>query len=70
MADTIEGMDIEIEQKDNKKEFLEKKIGLPDCKGIEEMSKLGLNNKPSKCRGDRILDGLNNSLNNQNYIKI
>ena len=29
-------MDIEIEQKDNKKEFLENKIGLPDSKVIEE----------------------------------
>ena len=42
MGDTIEGMDIEIEQKDNKMEFLEFKKRLPDSKVIEEMKKLGL----------------------------
>ena len=39
MGDFIEDMDIEIEQKD-KIEFLENKIGLPDCKVIEEMKRL------------------------------
>ena len=34
-------MYIEIVQKDNTMEFLENKIGLPDCKVIEEMNKLG-----------------------------
>ena len=34
-------MDIKIEQKDNKIQFLENKIGIPDCKVIEEMNKLG-----------------------------
>ena len=34
-------MDLEIEQKDNKTEFLENKIRSPDCKIIEEMNKLG-----------------------------
>ena len=43
MADTIEDMDIGREQKDNKMEFLENKIRLPDCNVIEEMNKLGLN---------------------------
>ena len=32
MGDTIEDMGIELEQKDNKTEFFENKIGLPDCK--------------------------------------
>ena len=45
MGNTIEDMDIETEQKDNKIEFLEKKIGLPDSKVIEEMKKLRLNKK-------------------------
>ena len=40
-GDTIEDMDIEIEQKVSKIEFLENKIGLPDCKVIEEMNRLG-----------------------------
>ena len=34
MRDTIEDMDIEIEQRDNKLEFLENKIRLPDCKVV------------------------------------
>ena len=40
---TIEDMDMEIEQKDNKTDFLENKIGLADYKVIEEMNWLGLN---------------------------
>ena len=40
MRDTIEYMDIEIEQKDNKIDFLENKVGKPDCKVIEEMNRL------------------------------
>ena len=43
MGGTIEDMDIEIEQKDNKTDFLENKIGLADYKVIEEMNWLGLN---------------------------
>ena len=49
MRDTIEDTDIESEQNDNKTEILENKIGLPDCKVIEEMNKLGLKKiKPKK----------------------
>ena len=40
MGDTIEDMDFEIEQKDNKIDFLQNKITLPDRKVIEEMNKL------------------------------
>ena len=43
MGDTIEDMDIEIEQKDNKLEFLENKTWSPDSKIIEEMNRLGIN---------------------------
>ena len=64
MGDTIEHMDIEIEQKDNKTEFLENKIGLTVCKVFEEMNKLGLNKVSSKRKGNRIKDRLNNSLKN------
>ena len=42
IGDTIEDMDIEIEQKDNKTEILDIKRGLPDSKVIEEKNKLGL----------------------------
>ena len=45
MADTIADMDIEIKQKDNKIEFSEKKIRLPDSIG---MNRLGLNKLSSK----------------------
>ena len=69
MGDTIEDMDIEIEQKDNKVGFSEIKIGLPDCKFIEQINGLGLNKISSKRKGDRIVDRLNNSLNNDKYNK-
>ena len=36
MGDTFEDMDIEIEEKDSKIEFLENKIGLPDCKLLKK----------------------------------
>ena len=38
MVDTSEDLDIEIEQKDNKTDFLKNKIGLPNSIGIEEMN--------------------------------
>ena len=41
----MEHMDIEIEQKNIERDILEKKIGLPDCKVIEELNRLGLNKK-------------------------
>ena len=69
MGDTFEDMDIEIEQKYKKLKFLRNKIGLPDCKVIEEMDKLGPNKISSKRKGDRILDRLNITFNNHKYIK-
>ena len=42
MADTFEDTDIETEQKSHKRDFLEKKIGLPDSRVIEEIIKKGL----------------------------
>ena len=44
MGDTIEVTDIETEQKENKIEFLENKIELPDFKVIEGMNILGFKN--------------------------
>ena len=63
MGDTIENMDIEIEQKNNKIEFLENRTGLPDSEVFEEINKLGLN----KRKAGRIMDGLHNALNNHKY---
>ena len=41
MGDTFEDLDIEMEHKDNEIEYLKKELGLPHCKVIEEMNKLG-----------------------------
>ena len=38
MGETISDMDVEREQKDNKIQFLNDKIGIPDSKVIEEMN--------------------------------
>ena len=69
MGDTIEDMDIEKGQKDNKKDFLESKIGLTDCKVIEELNRLGLKKVSSKRKADKIMDKLNISPNNHKDIK-
>ena len=45
MGDTINDMDVEIEQKDNKISFLENKIGVTDDKIVEEMKRLDINKK-------------------------
>ena len=42
MGGTIEDMEIKLEQKDNRREFLENKLGLPDSKVFEEKNRLGL----------------------------
>ena len=59
MGDTIEDMDMEIEQKDNIIEFFERKIGLPDSKVTEEKNRLGLSKVSSERRSDGILVRLN-----------
>ena len=69
MGDTIEDMDIEIEQKNNSTDISKIKIGLPDCKIFEEMIKLGLEKIKSTRKGDSIMDILNNSLKNHKFIK-
>ena len=56
--ETIEDMDIKREQKDNKIELLENKIGFPDCKVIEETNSLRLNKSSSIGKGDRVMDRL------------
>ena len=62
-------MDIELEQKDNKKQFLEDKIGIPDYKVIEEMNRLDLNKSSSREKNDRIMNRLTKTIENHNYIK-
>ena len=48
MGEIITDMDMEIEQKDDKLQFLEDKIGIPDSKVIEESNRLDLNKISSK----------------------
>ena len=69
MGETISDMDVEIEQKDNKVQILEDKIGIPDSKVIEEMNRLDLNKISCKEKNDRILNRLNKTLHNHKYIK-
>ena len=69
MEDTIDDMDIEIEQKDNKISFLEKKIGVTDDKIVEEMNRLYLNKISDEEKNKRIMNRLNKTLNKLNYIK-
>ena len=69
MGDTINDMDIEKEQKDNKIRFLENKIGVSDDKVIEEMNSLNLNKIPDKEKNIRIMNRLNKTLDKHKYIK-
>ena len=69
MGDTIEDMDREMEQKDNKLEILEIRMGLPGCKVLEEMKRFQLNKISSKQKRDRTMDRINKSLNNHKYFK-
>ena len=69
MGDTIEGMDTEMEQKDNKTDFLEIKKALPDSQNIDEMNKLRLNKNSSERRGERITDRTKCSLENHKNLK-
>ena len=69
MGDTINDMDIELEQKDNKISFLGNKIGVTDDKIIEEMNRLDLNKITDKEKNNRIMNRLNKTLNKHNYIK-
>ena len=48
MRETISEMDIDLEQKDNKVQILEDKVGIPDSKVIERKNRLDLNKRSSK----------------------
>ena len=69
MGETISDIDVEMEQKDNKIQFLEDKIGLPDSEVIEEMNRLDSNKKSCKEKNDRIVNRINKTLINHKYIK-
>ena len=69
MGDTINVVDVEIEENDNKISFLENKIGVTDDKIIEEMNRFDLNKIPNKEKNIRIMNRLNKTLNKHNYIK-
>ena len=68
-GDTINDMDIELEEKDNKKSFLENKIGVTDDRVIEEMNRLDLNKISDKEKNNRFMNRLKKRLNKHNYIK-
>ena len=71
MDDTISDMDIELEQKDNKIQFLQDKVGIPDSKFVEEeMNRLDLNKISSKDRFDRIMNRFKKHLLIVNICKI
>ena len=69
MGETISDMDMEIEQKDNKVQFLEDKIGIPDSNVIEEMNKLDLSKISCKEKNEGIMNRLNKTLHNHHYIR-
>ena len=69
MGDTINNMDIEIAQKDNKINFLEDKIGIADDKVVEEMYNLNLSKISNKEKNNRIMNRLNKTPNNHKYIQ-
>ena len=68
MGDTINDMDVEMEENDNKINFLENKIGITDDKVVEEMIKYDLYKIANKEKNDRIMNRLNKTLNNHKYI--
>ena len=69
MGETISHMDIELEQKDNKIQFLEDKIGIPDSKVMDEMNKIDLSILSNNEKNDRIMKRINRTFNNHKCIK-
>ena len=69
MGTTVEDMDVQVEQKDSKVEFLKNQIGLADSKFTEKVNELGLNKISFKRKRDRIMDRLKRSFNDHKYIK-
>ena len=69
MGEIFEDIDTELEQKGNKIEVSENKIGTPDCKVIKGLKRLALNKISSKRKGDRNMDRVIIPLNNHKYIE-
>ena len=72
MDETKTDMDVETEQKDNKKQFLEDKMGIPDFKGVDEMKILDLgkiSSRKQRKQKNRIMKKSNKTLNIHIYIK-
>ena len=67
MGETISDMDTKIEQKDDKIQFLEDKIGIPYSKVVEEVNRLDSNKISSEDKCDKIKNRLNKTLNNKTY---
>ena len=65
MGETISDMDVELEQKDNKVQFLEDKITIAEPKFVGEMNRLDLNKISSKDKCDKLMNRLNITPNNQ-----
>ena len=70
MGNTILDTDIDLEQKRNKINFLEDKIGTPDSEIVEEMNWLDLNKISSKNKCDGIMNKVNKTLSYHKYRKI
>ena len=70
MEETLSNMNIELEGKDNKTQFLEGKLGMPDSKKVEEMNRLDLNKTSSKDRTNTIMNWLKKHLLIVNKLKI
>ena len=56
-------MDIQLEQKDNKRQFLDDETGMPDSKIVDKMKRLHLNKITSKNESDRVMNRLNETAN-------
>ena len=56
IGETISDMDIELEQKDNKIQFSQGKIGIPDSKVVEEMNRLALNRISCEEKNERSMN--------------
>ena len=69
MGKTLSDMDIEIEQKFNKIQFLKDKMGISHSETAEEVNRLDLNKISSKDKLDRIMNRLNKTLKVHKYIK-
>ena len=69
MGGTISDMDLELEQKHNKMQFLQDRIDKPESKVIEEMNRLDLTKRSNKEKNDRVMNRLNRTFNYHKYIK-